>query len=81
VTDVTVTGLITLPILQFANLLQPSDPELSEFEGYVADIGPSMWEYERFYHFLPDDGAGYYVNMGDPNVVEPISHYAALAPR
>jgi hypothetical protein len=78
VTDVTVTGLITLPILQFANLLKPSDPELSEFEGYVADIGPSMWEYERFYHFLPDDGAGYYVNMGDPNVVEPISHYAAL---
>jgi hypothetical protein len=78
VTDVTVTGLITLPILQFANMLNPGDPDFKEFSGLVTDLGASLWEFERFYRYLPDIDAGYYANMGDEKIVEPISHYAAL---
>ncbi|MCB8820454.1 hypothetical protein [Microvirga rosea] len=79
ITDVTVTGLVSLPIASFANELYSTDPLADEFGSYCHDLTAGLWEFDRYFLTLPDGRNGYYRSWLDPKSFEAQNHVHALA--
>jgi hypothetical protein len=78
ITDVTTTGLVSLPIVFFANTLESSDPLYPEFARYVEELKEGLFEYDHLYNVIPILGAGYYRSAVDPKELEALNHVLAL---
>jgi hypothetical protein len=77
-TDVTATGLITLPILQLANRLAARGELDEEVAGLAQQCAPSFDEYETFYVDLPKFDAGCYRYAFIPQAIDPTNHINAF---
>ncbi|AWM87951.1 hypothetical protein [Microvirga sp. 17 mud 1-3] len=77
-TDVTATGLITLPILQLANRLAARGELDEEVAGLAQQCAPSFDEYEMFYVDLPTFDAGCYRYAFIPQAIDPTNHINAF---
>jgi hypothetical protein len=79
ITDVTVTGLVSLPILTFANELARNDPLADEFSAYGHDLLQGFWEFDRYFAVLYGGRSGYYRSWLEPETFEAQNHVHALA--
>lgn len=79
ITDVTVTGLISLPIATFANELARNDPLADEFGAYVHDLLQGFWEFDRYFAVLYGGKSGLYRSWLEPETFEAQNHVHALA--
>lgn len=77
-TDITVTGLVSLPILKAANRLAALGEPHEELARMAWALAPSFDEYESFYVDLPERDAGYYRYAFLPQLVEPTNHMCAF---
>jgi hypothetical protein len=79
ITDVTVTGLVSLPIAVFANTLAPGDPLVDEFATHARDLSQGFWEFDHLFAVMRDGREGYYRSWLSPETFEAQNHAHALA--
>jgi len=79
ITDVTVTGLVSLPIAVFANALPRNDPLADEFAAHIHDLSQGLWEFDHLFAVMKGGREGYYRSWLSPQTFEAQNHVHAFA--